>query len=392
MLRKTHLALLAMFTITAVALAQGPGEPVQQKRSAWRTVGTGQDSRYSSPRVAQAAGGAADNVARTVRRPAGNLLTNEAGQVWQEYDISPYTLRITETKRPEQAVVDWILRETGYEAWHSEPMGVLCANRRSLKVYHTPAMQQIVADVVDRFVDAHAETHTFSLRVVTITDPNWRTRAHGVMTAVPVQSQGAQAWIVRREEAAMLFAELSKRSDFREHGPPNLRVHNGHSYVLSRTRTKNYMQDILLRPESWPGFEAMTGAIEEGLSLEFSPLLSRDEKTVDAVVKCYIDQVEQTIPVLIDTPNKLAPQQQTQIEAPQMSQFRLQERFRWPVEYVLVVNMGIVPTPHPPEPSTLPFRLSLSNPPPPRADLLVFIESKDIHTTAPGEPRTAPCR
>ena len=44
-----------------------------------------------------------------------------------DYDITPYTLRVTGTNQPEQAIVDWILRETGYETWHSEPLGLLCA-------------------------------------------------------------------------------------------------------------------------------------------------------------------------------------------------------------------------------------------------------------------------
>src|SRR5689334_17302209 len=57
---------------------------------------------------------------------SGNgALPNDAGQVWREYDITPYTLRVTTTTRPEQAIVDWILRETGYEAWHSDPVGIL---------------------------------------------------------------------------------------------------------------------------------------------------------------------------------------------------------------------------------------------------------------------------
>ena len=78
------------------------------------------------------------------------------GQVWREYDIRPYTLRVTTTARPEQAIVDWILRETGYEAWHSDPVGLLSANRETLRVYHTPEMQAIVADIVDRFVNSAA--------------------------------------------------------------------------------------------------------------------------------------------------------------------------------------------------------------------------------------------
>ena len=59
-------------------------------------------------------------------------LPNDAGQVWREYDITPYVVRVTSTNRPEQAIVDWVLRDTGYEAWHSEPFGFLSANRRTL--------------------------------------------------------------------------------------------------------------------------------------------------------------------------------------------------------------------------------------------------------------------
>ena len=84
-------------------------------------------------------------------------LPQDQGQVWREYDIRPYTLRVTTTARPEQAIVDWILRETGYEAWHSDPVGLLSANRETLRVYHTPEMQAIVADIVDRFVNSAAE-------------------------------------------------------------------------------------------------------------------------------------------------------------------------------------------------------------------------------------------
>ncbi|HEX4412009.1 MAG TPA: hypothetical protein VH107_00175, partial [Lacipirellulaceae bacterium] len=91
-------------------------------------------------------------------------LPQDAGQVWREYDIRPYTLRNTTTAHPEQAIVDWILRETGYETWHSDPVGLLSANRETLKVYHTPEMQAIVADIVDRFVSSSSSQYAFTLR------------------------------------------------------------------------------------------------------------------------------------------------------------------------------------------------------------------------------------
>src|SRR5260221_13781668 len=101
-------------------------------------------------------------------------LPNDKGQIWREYDISPYTLRVTSTNRPEQAIVDWILRETGYEAWHSDPVGLLSADRRTLRVYHTPEMQAVVSEMVDRFVNTEAETQSFGLRIASIGSANWR--------------------------------------------------------------------------------------------------------------------------------------------------------------------------------------------------------------------------
>ena len=153
---------------------------------------------------------------RPLRVTAGNgTLPNDQGQVWREYDISPYTARVTTTKRPEQAIVDWILRETGYEVWHSEPLGILSASPRTLRVYHTPQMQAVVADIVDRFVSSEAETRTFSLRIVTIDNPNWRVTAHRTLRPIPAQTPGVSAWLLSKEDAAVLLGALQHRSDYR---------------------------------------------------------------------------------------------------------------------------------------------------------------------------------
>ncbi len=123
---------------------------------------------------------------RAAHVTAGNgTLPNDQGQVWREYDISSYTARVTTTKRPEQAIVDWILRETGYEVWHSEPFGILSASPRTLRVYHTPQMQAVVSDIVDRFVASEAETRSFSVRIATIDSPNWRRDGPPHATAHP---------------------------------------------------------------------------------------------------------------------------------------------------------------------------------------------------------------
>ncbi|MFW9924359.1 MAG: hypothetical protein ACFFDW_13840, partial [Candidatus Thorarchaeota archaeon] len=61
---------------------------------------------------------------------------------------------------------------------------------------------------------------------------------------------------------------------------------------------------------------------------------------------------------------------------PQMSHFAFHERFRWPVDQVLLIGFGMVALPVPSEGKPLVAGLPLPLPSsPPRADVLVFVES-----------------
>ena len=141
---KTLLLFGAVFPwCVAVALAQTPGGYVPD--TAWRPAAgvasgtTAPASPASLSPVFTPPAAAAGNpflappqavARRSLRVTVGSgTLPNEQGQVWREYDISQYTARVTTTKRPEQAIIDWILHETGYEVWHNEPLGVLMLHR-----------------------------------------------------------------------------------------------------------------------------------------------------------------------------------------------------------------------------------------------------------------------
>jgi hypothetical protein len=321
-------------------------------------------------------------------------LPNDAGQVWREYDISSYTARVTTTKRPEQALVDWILRETGYETWHTEPLGILSAGNRVLRVYHTPEMQKVVADLVDRFVSSEAASYTFSLRVVTLDNPNWRSMAQRLLRPVPVQTPGINAWLLAKENAAILVGELRRRNDYREHSSPYLMVNNGQSTVVSTMRGRPYVRDVIPRVNTATGFDPSPGQVDEGLALDFSPLLSADRRMIDATVKCNVDQVEKILPVMIDVPTQALPRQRTKIEVPQMTHYRFHERFRWPVEEVLLMGMGMVALPIPVDGAPLVpgVPLPIGNTPA-RADLLIFVECKGQAAAATAvESQRAPQR
>jgi hypothetical protein len=309
-----------------------------------------------------------------VSKGSGSL-PNDHGQVWREYDISPYTMRVESSQHPEQAIVDWILRETGYEAWHSTPVGLLSADRKVLRVYHTPQMQATVADIVDRFVSTKAQNHGFGLRIMTLKNPNWRTRAIPLMTSIPVQSPGVQGWILAREDSAILLAELKRRTDFREHTTAHQMVLNGQTSVVSTMRPRTYSKGIIPVPNAWPGYQPEMGQIEEGFTLEFAPLLSTDAATTDAVVKLKLTQVEKMLPVQLEVPNSIAQNQHAQVDVPQLTMIQIHERFRWPTDHVLLLSIGVVATPGPEPANPVIDSIPLLPKSAPRADALLMVES-----------------
>ncbi len=116
--------------------------------------------------------------------------------------------------------------------------------------------------------------------------------------------------------------------------------------------------------------------------------MSLDGHTIDAVLKCHVDQIEKMVPVNVDVPTPAAPRQRTKIEVPQMSSVRLHEKFRWPVDHVLLVSLGVVASPTPAAPNTLSSTLSLSSTGA-RSDLLLFVENRGKTPISPTGAATA---
>lgn len=323
---------------------------------------------------AGAAAGARPTTAR-VSRGTG-VLPNNHGQIWREYDITPYTSRVEGTEKPEQAIVDWILRETGPEVWFGEPFGILNADKSTLRVYHIPDMQQLVSGIVDRFVTSEADAQVLGLRLATVGSPNWRTRAYTWLRPVEVKTPGVEAWLLSKENAVLLIAELSKRVDYRELNSPNLVIQNGQSQTVSRMRPKSYVKGVRPRDTVVAGYDSEMGQIDEGVSLQVSPLFALDGRSVDALIKCHIDQVERLVPVSIDLPGFGGQWQRAQIQVPQVASWRLHERFRWPTDQVLLLSCGVVAAPNSSSEgrgaaSAIMGALSTT---PGRADALLFVE------------------
>lgn len=282
-------------------------------------------------------------VACVASRAASAQLPSDAGQVWKTYDIAPFVKQ--NGPGSQRHVVDWVLQETGYASWHGDVVASLSADEGRLKCYHTPAMQARVAEIAARFTADAAAPHRFSIRVFGVGSPAWRNDARALLDPIPAATPGVQAWIMAREEAAVLVALLRRRGDCQELPTGPVLAGNGLPAVLSGGRKRPYVQDVVPRQDAWPGWQTLGASCDEGMTLDVQPLLSRDGSAVEAVFRCRIDQIERMAPVTLTVPS--SDRQRVQVEVPQLSAVRVGERFRWPSSQVLVVGLGLVPWPVP---------------------------------------------
>ena len=298
------------------------------------------------------------------------------GQFWQEYDIRPYSKRVKSGQPGEQAIVDWILRETGTDNWFRSPGGFLEASSAKIRVYHNPEIQTKVAEIVDRFVSNTHSEYAITVRLVTVRDPSWRQAAIASMIPLNVHSSGVQAWMMAKEQAAVMQAGLKNSPGYVQHNSPNLMVGNGSVHSIERFMPRNYRRAIL-PSKSWPGYTVDSARINEGYSIRISPLMTLDKNSIDVALKCRVEQIEKMESLPIPTPyenqtGRLA------VDIPQVSTWQIHERFRWPIDKVLLVNRRIVAMPGLRRSANLPVVSQLVKTRPKAADALLFLEVKRI--------------
>jgi hypothetical protein len=273
-------------------------------------------------------------------------LPNTNGQYWVEYDLRPYTQNQKTVERPQQAIIDWIIRETGSDVWFNEPLGVLSADRSTLRVYHNANMQKIVAQIYERFVNGVTEPQVYGLRLITVGNPNWRNKATSLMRSAQAQTPGVQVWLMPKENSAIFLSQLRSRTDAREIQAVDMPLVNGQTQSIEQLRSRNFLREYQANTSStWPPYTPVSDEIKEGYKLQLSPLMSLDGRSVDLMLKCEIDQVERLNNVLVDLPMPLGQPQAVQVDVPQLVSWRLHERFRWPANQVLLLSCGVVASP-----------------------------------------------
>jgi hypothetical protein len=260
----------------------------------------------------------------------------------------------------------------------------LNASSTTLRVYHTPDMHQRVQAIVERFVGGDVEAHALGVRLMTVGSPNWRVKSLSLLKPVDVKSPGVEAWLLSRENAIALYEQLKIRADFREHSAPRIDIANGQSQTIARKDARQYSRSVQLK-QQFPFYEVITGKIDEGYSLQISPLMALDTQTMEAAITCSVDQLEKLVPLNIDVPIG-GQTQRVQIQVPQLVSWRLSERFRWPTNEVLLLSCGVVATPVPGSSGVLSMLSSPLGIGGNRADALLMIEHRPPSVTGAPPP------
>lgn len=324
--------------------------------------------------AAEAGGAALRRPARYARINYEASPTPAQGQVWREYDLRPYLERVRGMESPHQPVIDWILRETGTQRWFGELPGMISFEVDRLRVYHVPEVHEQVAEIVERYVSPELASTAVSVRLVTVDSVNWRALAAPLMTPVRVQTPGVDAWLLTRENAALLMAHLRQRVDYREHNSSQTQIGHGQMHLLERWQPRTYRQSVSSGPAQLGtgGYQIQLGELREGYRLQLSPLATEDRQMMDVTIKCAVDQIEKMSSVSIDVPGV---KRRVEIDVPQVSSWSLQERFRWPTTHVLLISRGMVAMPGLKRDDNGPLPNLIANRPA-RADALLFLESR----------------
>ncbi|MBE6425817.1 MAG: hypothetical protein E7029_07525 [Planctomycetaceae bacterium] len=269
-------------------------------------------------------------------------LPNQHGQIWREYDISAYTAHFPQMSRPEAAVMDWILMETGFEVWHSEIPAMLNVTRNSVNVYHVPQVQLQVENVVQRFTGIDPVSHHFRVWIFTVNTPYWRQKIGNRMTPVPSFSMGSQAWTIRPDDFRVVMDILEDSPGFVNHTVETKAVPNGQRMELKWVRTRRYARNFQMEDPEAGGLKTEEALLDDGFTFELMPLLSADGGLVDAQIKFQINHLDRFFPMNISSMTRSG-RETEKIEVPLIGQFRFRERYRWNTEKFFLLSPGLTP-------------------------------------------------
>lgn len=275
-------------------------------------------------------------------------LPKSDGQFWAMYDLAGYSERFPNLANPQNAIVDWIMFDAGDDFWRREPFSAFSSSRNRLYVYHNEAVQRYVSNVVDRFLDPTRRNVSFSIRVVAVKTPDWRSRVAQSLTPLrpTVLGNGVdpQGWLVEKTELEKVYAEIKKRSDFVLLNSARSVVPNAERFGLASVAPKRELtRDVRLDSSAPAGFVSDVAAVDEGFRFEATPLLSVNGETLETLVRYRATVVEKTSTFGLRVPTETAPRQRLEVERPSIVSCDFRAKLAFPRTKGAILDLGAVP-------------------------------------------------
>lgn len=307
----------------AMATAQPPAIPVHPGVGAGASLATAVEPKPRAPFV-------------------DHRVFMPGGQEWREYDISAYSAKFPPSASAESAVREWILRETGRDAWLGMEVTSLAITPERVRIYHNAQVQDRVAEVLGRFINYNPGRFNCRVKVWNVTDIKWRTKFGQGLQSVGHEEPGREAWAIRTDEANKLIAELGRPRRAKTLAHPQFTVVNGQPATVHWAKEEaGYVKSTAAKYDghTGTGFEQEVEATDDGVTVRFSPLIAADASSIDVDVSVSARKLagkEHTGGLPLFTKHR--------VEVSEVPAERYADRIRLPTGKHLLVSVGIVPS------------------------------------------------
>jgi len=268
---------------------------------------------------------------------------NEAGFQWKRISIGRYTRAAQSQQNPQKAIIDWIFRRTGPNAWHGEKTAVLNASKSELWAYNSPEILEQVDEVVERFTGAKEDVLSIHVQFIAAVDTRWRHTVFSRLQSVGSGPQGQQIWMMRVEDAALVLSQMQVQQGFRKLADQRIDMVNGQTLTIKTSEPRTFSGGIQRESAAGTGFQAKADKLEESIVMRLSPLLAFEQDEVDAAIELTVNTVQSFQRTKIIAPREVGPSEMT-IDVPVSYQTHLDQTVKnWPLGQTLLLSGGIHP-------------------------------------------------
>jgi hypothetical protein len=217
-----------------------------------------------------------------------------AGQTWVDVDISSYVNRFPPGSGAERSVQEWIMKKYSNIVGGNQVSSLVVTSER-VRLYQTPAVQQQVLTLLGRFIYYTPGEFPSQVRVINTRNLSWRNKYDGALSPTGQAGARDRMWLVSASDAKKMIEEL---------GNPSATLWEKSGAMLANPDPIAYNgQHVIVDWSPRPGQKSDPKGIgeptEDGVLLNFSPLIETDAATIELAVSAAVRRtaVEQRNPL-----------------------------------------------------------------------------------------------